>query len=222
MTIAEGLSRLRGLLNEDATGFWTDPVLYQFLDQAQMLIADFFIAKTYENRMDTEGMGQGFYRHPILEGLSAIDASNTTVSGTREYTLPSDFYLTDYCLYTQDDRENGVAPAKLRSFGEIFLIESNPFLAPTSLFPSYYIRGKTKIGFSPVPTHSGASQYVHYYYIRPLLASSGNSSSEFSMAVSVHDVTVKLAHSLALKRDKQYEASGREFEEAFTIIKSLI
>lgn len=216
MTIATGLARLRALLNEPTEQFWTDTILYSYLDMAQNLITDALIQKTYELRRTRSDD----YRSQTLEGLVATDSTNTTITGTREYSLPTNFLMTDHCSYVADERTYSVVPAKLEPYNTVIWKEQNPFMAPSIPFPSYYIRG-SKIGFSPVPVHGTANGYLHYYYMKPLLASSDNSASEFSLNHTAHEPIVIVAYAFALRQDARIQESDAQMQLALSIIKTL-
>lgn len=215
MTQSAALLRLRALLNETSAGFWTDTQLYAYLDMAQGMVVEFLVTKTYESRR----AGDDFYRNNVLEPLSTLDSSNTTSTSVREYTLPTDFLMTDYCEY-YPTLVRPLVKARLDSFNSIMWKEQNVFLIPTAAYPSYYIRGN-KIGFSPVPTSGGATSYLHYYYKRPTEIAAGTASNEIPIGQAGHEAVVISAFALALKQDGKSQESELEIQTAYSIIKNL-
>lgn len=171
--------------------------------------------KTYELRRTKKE----FYRMNVLEPLVKTDASNATTGTVREYALPADFLMTDYCEYSTVATPSRY-PARLDSFNDIMHNEQNSFLMATAAKPAYYIRA-TFIGFSPVPVTGSANCYIHYYYKQPITASSGNSGSAFSIGVAGHDAIVLIAFGLALKQDDRFQESAQQMELAFKIINNL-
>lgn len=215
MIISESLARLRILLNESTAGFYTDTQLYQLLDSGQNLVVDFCLAKSQSlrnNDMSNE--------IKVFEPLSLLDTSNTTVTGTREYSLQTDYLVTQYCSYQVDDRSGSKYPAKQTTFHEALWKESNTYATANDRYPAYYIRAG-KIGFSPNCVHGGPSMYEHYYYKKPTTIVSGNASSEITLRVDAHEAIIFFAYSLAMTMDEQHNEANLYFEKAIQIINNI-
>lgn len=216
MTILTAKNNLRNLLDETIAGYYSDDQLYTYLDMSQMIIAELLITRLAEIRKSGNDPN---FRLQVLEGLITTDPSNATAIGTtyQEYNLPSDFLFTDYAEYSSLG-DTVKYPAILLPYGQLVFREGNTFWRSNSKAPSYYIRG-SKIGFFPQPSGSGANNYLHHYYKRPLTASSGNSASSFSLGEGIHDAIVQMALSMALKQDDRYQESLVPNEIALNIIK---
>lgn len=203
MIQSEALARVRNLLNETTAGFWTNDQIYQYLDSGMNLAIQYSLGI-----LEAKKSGNRYAESIILQPLHTLDSSNTTVAGTQEYNLPSDYLITDFCDYTPDDRVNGVLPCHLVDYAKMRFEVTNTYLVFTANNPAYYIRG-AKIGFYPIPISggSGANRYNHYYYKKPTTIASGTASSEIPIKHEGHEAVIYLAVHLALQQDNRAEES---------------
>lgn len=217
MLQSTALAQLRYLVNESSAGFWTDAQLYSYLDSAMNLVIDTALAK-----METERLQNKYQGSILLQPLHTLDTSNTTVAGTQEYSLPSDFLVTDFCDYTPDDRVNGVLPSVLVDYNKMRFMNTNTYLVYTANNPAYYIRG-AKIGFFPVPVTggAGANRYNHYYYKRPATIASGTAGNEIPLKLEAHEPIILLGFHYALLQDSRDNEAQAQYNKAMDIIKNL-
>lgn len=217
MTQAEALSRVRNLLHETAAGFWLDSQIYQYLDSGLHLAVQYGLG-VLEKKKQKDKFAQSI----ILQPLHTLDSSTTTVAGTQEYSLASDFLITDFCEYTPDDRVNAMLPCVLIDYAKMRHQNMNPYLLFTATNPAYYIRS-TKIGFYPIPVTGGAgsNRYNHYYYKQPSTISSGTSGSEIPLKLEAHEAIVHYAMALALIEDSRANEAELQNKYALEILSRL-
>lgn len=215
MIQSEALSRLRSLLNESTAGFYTDAELYQYLDSGMNMAIELFLAKMEQARNEDKYKGS-----IALQPLQTLDTSNTTTTSTQEYTLPSDFLITDYCEY-KIDKDNATSyPAVLVDFNKWKFVSTSSYQGFSESNPGYYIRGN-KLGFTETITDGGAGAYSHYYYKKPTAITSGTASSEIPTKLETHEAIILLAFHLALIKDNRPQEAQAEYSKAMSILSQL-
>lgn len=217
MIQSEALSRVRNILNETTAGFWTDAQLYQYLDSGMNIAIQHTLGVLEAKKKENKYSGS-----IVLQPLHTLDSSNTTVAGTQEYSLPSDFLITDFCDYTPDDRVNGVLPCVLIDYAKMRFENTNTYLVYTANNPAYYIRD-SKIGFFPIPVTggAGANRYNHYYYKKPTTITSGTASSEIPIKLESHEAVIYFAVHLACLQDFRPEDSANYYKYGIDILTKL-
>lgn len=197
MTQSEAKTRLRNLVNEATAGFYSDTQMYAFLDSGVRQAIVLALAKLENKRKESR-----YARSAVLEPLHTLDTSNTTTTTTGgnrvEYSLPSDYLMTEYCELDVDDRDaEGKYPCVLIDYSLYKHNDQNSFLRFTYTAPAYYIRAD-KIGFCVDILHGSANMYSHYYYKSP---SAVAGSGDLPLRVEAHEAILKFALADALVMD---------------------
>ncbi len=212
MTDTIAIARIRDLLNEATAGFWSAPDLLDYLNMSVNVAIQIGLAKLKEARKTDPSAESG-----LLQPLLALSASNSVTNGTQEYSLDSDYLLTDSVTY-KGVTGGSLKPAILAKYPEVAKIHANSWLAFTSDHPAYYIR-MSKIGFYPIPTWTGSGGYAHIYYKQPSALT--NSGAEIPIKVEAHDGIVLIAYHYGLLKEKMYQEADTQYQKGVQIITSL-
>lgn len=215
MIQSEALSRLRSLLNESTAGYYTDAELYQYLDSGMNIAIQLYLAKMEQARAEDKYKGS-----IALQPLHTLNATNTTVTNTQEYSLPADFLITDYCEYDVDGTVLARYPAVLVDYNKFKYVSQNSFEGFSATNPGYYIRGD-KLGFTETITSGIANGFIHYYYKKPTAITSSTASSEIPLKLETHEGIILLAYYLALMKDNRPQEATQEYTKAIGILSQL-
>ena len=215
MIQSEALSRLRSLLNESTAGFYTDAELYQYLDSGMNIAIQLYLSKMEQARLEDRYKGS-----IALQPLHTLDATNTTVTSTQEYSLPSDYLITDYCEYDVDGTALSRYPAVLVDYNRWKFLSQNTYQGFSPTNPGYYIRAD-KIGLTEQITSGIANGYNHYYYKKPTAITSSSASSEIPIKLETHEGIILLAFHLALVKDNRPNEAQAEYVKAMDILNKL-
>ena len=210
MTTDEALGRLRGLLNEPIAGFYTDGLLYSYLDSGQMEVISICRSKQdFLQKTDKE------YECVALQSLIE-HVPGEFDDGETEYALPENFLFT-YSLMADVSNTGTERRALPLSYSSFLWKEDNLFSKATATEPRYYIKLSTSVfGVKPAPSEGGA--YTHSYYKKPETIDEG---IELALRPETHEAIVYLAYSRALEQGNKPQEAHAVRNIAINLIKDL-
>jgi len=170
------ISTARVRLNETSTAFFTDANLVTFCNEAQK----YFVRET-----------------KCLEGIS----TSTSVSGTQNYALPSDFYKLRRILYDG----KSVKEVSFLDIDEADIDETD-----ISGDPKSFYLWNDSIYFIPIPNTTSDSIKI-YYYKTPIAITLSSQTLETNSLYD--DVIITYMVYLALIKDGEEEKADYEMQE---------
>ena len=210
MTSAEAVLRLRALLNQYGItdGYYTDPVLYKYLDSAQLEVISGVKAKQdFIKRVDIT------YESPVLNSLLKSEES-LIGSGALEIALPSDFLYSHSFLFNKGGKTTYTIGTEIPY--EKLLRDQGNFFQKSSEDNIKYSVISRKI---MLPTAAGSADgyKINYYKIPETVSSIVN----FSIYNESHNAIIQFALSFALQQDQRTQESLAVRTTAINLINDL-
>jgi len=211
------LAKLRAILDESSASFWTDAILYYFLDTGQSQAI-----QTLLKIEDTTRKTDGKFRHPDLTPLIA-SANIAFVNTTVGYALPSDWLrsLSVEVTYASVPANGGTqAWATEITLEELGHRRANTYSIPTTTDPVFWIAtipttGKA-ISFFPTPNYSATITGAHKYYAQPTAVGSGQA---FTLKEHLHEACIEYALYMAFEQDGETQQAMMHLQTFNNLIK---
>lgn len=178
------ITRARRRLNEASTAFHEDDDLVAYADEAQK------------------------YTVRETKCLTAIDTSETAVSGTQNYNLPSDWFAIERILF--DGKK--LFKTTFAEIDELEIDETDLTGTPTS-----YYEWNDDIWLIPIPGGGDAGKTIKVYYYKQPSEITATASTLDTKAI-YDDIIICYMVYLALIKEPEYEAADYILGEYHTKI----
>jgi len=217
MTQTVALAKLRGVLDEVSALFWTDAILYYYLDAGQtQVIQTLLRIEEITRKTDKK------FRHPDLVPLITA-ADIVFVSTTVGYALPTYWLrtLSVEATYASVPANGGTQVwATEITLEELGHRRANTYSIPTTSDPVYWIAtipttGKA-ISFFPTPNYSATVTGGHKYYKIPTAVGSGQ---VFTLKEHLHEACVEYALFMAFEQDGETQQAQLHLQNFLGMIK---
>lgn len=196
MTSSEAILRLRALLNQYGItdGYYTDPVLYKYLDSAQLEVISGVKAKQeFIKKVDKT------YESPVLNSLLKSEESLIGL-GASEITLPSDFLYHHSLLLNKGGKAAYTIGTEI-PYEKLLRNQGNYFQKSSVDHIKYSVIARKII--LPIVAGSSDGYRINYYKIPETVSSSVN----FSIYDESHNAIIQFALSFALQQDQRTQES---------------
>ncbi len=220
MTQTEALARVRQILNEVTAGYWTDNILYDYLDSGQNHCIQLLLIKQRVKQIIDPN-----YQHPNLTPL--IGNTDITITGATSYSISTITTLIEILfaqlVNTSPARQRNIT--QIKSLKKLYDSADNTYSSASYSSSTYKgdvfycIAGSTLYLSTPIPS-ADFGKLKLWYIAQPTTISS---SQDFTLRPDTHEAIVMLAVFYALSQDEKSSPvlADSFFKKAIELIQNL-